>query len=216
MAWPKKKILEEILPVRIIREVEKWPVLYMRSCAEAPRDNTHFRKKVWNEVAKALIEGWDSYSPTEKECTIMDLKKKWRNLKDTFKRQVSVEKRRRQGQVVKKRKYVYFKHMSFLLPHLEPADAAADDGERPRRAPRASPRAAPPAPPPAPEHVDEDHHFLMSLLPSLRRMSHDDKLSAKMDILKVIKEVRSQAADAPLAVKRELHDAAAPADADSD
>ena len=66
MSSSKKKILEQILPVRIIREVEKWPVLYMRDCPEVL--NPHFKKKVWQEVAKALIEDWDSYSAAEKEC----------------------------------------------------------------------------------------------------------------------------------------------------
>lgn len=38
----------------------------MRDCPEMP--NTHFKNKVWHEVAKALIDDWDSYSQAEKEC----------------------------------------------------------------------------------------------------------------------------------------------------
>lgn len=163
----------------------------------------------------------------------MDLTKKWRNLKDTFKKQISVDQKRRQGQDIKKRKYVYFKHMSFLLPHMEPVpeQEAAPPSRRRRRAARPAALAppAPPAPPAPLEHVDEDRHFLMSLLPSFRRMSDDEKLSAKMDILKVIKDVRNQAAldsycrlqlDTPLAIKTELCEPAAGAcaalSADSD
>ncbi|XP_075984780.1 uncharacterized protein LOC142982247 isoform X2 [Anticarsia gemmatalis] len=137
---------------------------------------------------------------------INNLMKKWRNLRDTYKRQLLVEKRNREGHNIKRKEYVYFKHMAFLRPHL-------DDEEPQRRPPLTTRRrrplghgsAARPAHPAHPAHpapplehadIDEDKHFLLSLLPSFRRMSHDEKLSAKMDILRVIKEVRRGAAAA--------------------
>lgn len=40
------------------------------------------------------------------------------------------------------------------------------------------------------EDIDEDKHFLMSLIPTFKRMSDDEKLTAKMEILKVLREIR--------------------------
>lgn len=60
-----KKLLEDVLPLNIIREVEKWPVLYARDCPE--RANARFRHKIWQEVARGLFADWDSYSNHEKE-----------------------------------------------------------------------------------------------------------------------------------------------------
>ncbi|CAK1594225.1 unnamed protein product [Parnassius mnemosyne] len=38
--------------------------------------------------------------------------------------------------------------------------------------------------------IDEDEHFLMSLIPSFKKMTDDEKLTTKVEILKVIKQVR--------------------------
>ncbi|CAF4881428.1 unnamed protein product [Pieris macdunnoughi] len=44
---------------------------------------------------------------------------------------------------------------------------------------------------PKAENIDEDRHFLMSLIPTFRKMSDNEKLTAKVEILKVIQQVRS-------------------------
>lgn len=123
--------------------------------------------------------------------------KKWRNLRDTFKRQLLVEKKIREGHNIKRKEYVYFKQMSFLLPHMVDEEArervearASEFARRARHGARR--RAHTSAEPPAPiEHIDEDKHFLLSLLPSFKRMNEDEKLTAKMEILKVIKDVKN-------------------------
>ena len=40
--------------------------------------------------------------------------------------------------------------------------------------------------------IDEDKHFLMSLIPSFKKMSDNEKLTAKVEILKIIKNIRHQ------------------------
>ncbi|KAJ0172018.1 hypothetical protein K1T71_011991 [Dendrolimus kikuchii] len=222
-----KKLLEDVLPLNIIREVEKWPVLYARDCPE--RANARFRQKIWHEVARGIFAEWDSYSNHEKDNKASDLQKKWRNLRDTFKRELELGRKAGEGgRNVKKKEYVYFKYMAFLLPHMvEPeaeADAdgdmgaAADDspppyGKKERYSPPTT-RTRPPkkkrrsiadialvtASDPVVEMVDidEDKHFLMSLIPSFKRMSDHEKLTAKVEILKVIKKVRGSAPAASL------------------
>ncbi|XP_022119155.2 transcription factor Adf-1 isoform X3 [Pieris rapae] len=125
MTMPKnKKILEEIHPLNIIKEVQKWPVLYEKDNLE--RTNFHFKTKVWKEVAKTLIPDWEELSEIQKEVKVSDLSKKWRNLRDTFRRHVESERRAQRiggGTDSPRRPYVYFKHMSFLLPHVaSPSD----------------------------------------------------------------------------------------------
>lgn len=66
MTMPRsKKILEDIHPLNIIKEVQKWPVLYEKDNVE--RSNFHFKTKVWKEVAKTLIPDWGQLTDTEKE-----------------------------------------------------------------------------------------------------------------------------------------------------
>lgn len=149
--------------------------------------------------------------------------KKWRNLRDTFKRQIETEKKIREGHNIKKKTYVYFRHMLYLLPHMSTSgDAASDpvvepklneyfkrstkrtssDKQQDRKFKRKK-RLEKHMPiksvtiPEMPSRstdienlIDEDKHFLMSLVPSLKRMNDDEKLEAKLKILKVIKGIR--------------------------
>lgn len=66
MVSKSKKILEEIHPLHIIREVQKWPVLYTKDSLE--HANQHFKNKIWREIAKALFADWDSYNEGEQDC----------------------------------------------------------------------------------------------------------------------------------------------------
>ncbi|XP_045504461.1 uncharacterized protein LOC123701081 [Colias croceus] len=202
MSMPKcKKILEDIQPLNVIKEVQKWPVLYQKDNPE--RLNFHFKTKVWYEVAKNLIPEWEQLSDSEKEIKVSDLTKKWRNLRDTFRRQVEIEKKIREGYPIKKRRYVYFKQMLFLLPHVAPSEVQGEvepklneflDTHKEKKTPKKLKRKlhdATPAPSTSKKVIDEDKHFLMSLIPSFKKMTDDEKLTAKVEILKVIQQIRS-------------------------
>lgn len=65
MGGKPKKLLEQIHPLHIIKEVQKWPALYVKDTSERP--NTHFKKKLWCEVAKALFPEWETYTKEEME-----------------------------------------------------------------------------------------------------------------------------------------------------
>lgn len=215
-----KKLLEDVLPLHIIREVEKWPVLYARDCPE--RANARFRQKIWHEVARGIFPDWDTCEKDEKENKASDLQKKWRNLRDTFKRELELGRKQSEKRSGKKKEYVYFKYMAFLLPHMaepeaEPCSArGAGDSSPPSGGDGYSP---PPVKPPKRKRkpvldfplvtptdpvvemvdIDEDRHFLMSLIPSFKRMNDHEKLTAKVEILQVIKRVRGSATNAPTA-----------------
>ncbi|CAG5057020.1 unnamed protein product [Parnassius apollo] len=214
----KKKLLEEIHPLHIIREVQKWPGLYVKNSPE--QTNVNLKHKMWIGIAKALFNDWDKFSADEKECKVTDLQRKWRNLRDTFKRQIAIEKQIREGKNIKKKTYVYFKYMLFLLPHLQAAEEEEKDetvsplldeylGRKRSIHPSTKARrqvmrrhandvanesavaeVAPRASLGTGCTIDEDEHFLMSLIPSFKKMTDDEKLTTKVEILKVIKQVR--------------------------
>ncbi|CAK1546839.1 unnamed protein product [Leptosia nina] len=167
MSRQRKKILEEIHPLNIIKEVQKWPVLYDRDNLE--RSNHNFRQKVWCEVAKSLFPDWPQMSNTQKDMKVTELAKKWRNLRDTFRRDMEAQKKAQGVEGPARRRYAYFKHMLFLLPHV----SVVQEKKKPTKA------------------IDEDKHFLMSLIPSFRKMTDNEKLTARVEILKVIQQVRS-------------------------
>lgn len=104
-----------------------------------------------------------------------------------------MERKNREGADIKKKTYVYYSHMTFLLPHLSLGDSDDDAPTQPPQPPRKRSRAARPAPTLSLclDDVDEDKHFLMSLVPSFKKMSEDEKLTVKVEILKVIRGVRS-------------------------
>ncbi|XP_034836089.1 uncharacterized protein [Maniola hyperantus] len=221
MGTKSRKILEEIHPLSLIQEVQKWPVLYMKDNPD--RLNIHFKNKVWHEIAKTLFSNWETYTDWEKESKVTDLIKKWRNLRDTFKRQIETEKKIREGHDIKKKTYVFFKHMLYLLPHMSTSGDAASDPvvepklneffkrsikrtssdkqqdikiKRKKRLEKHMPIKSviiPEMPSRSTDIeglIDEDKHFLMSLVPSFKRMNDDEKLEAKVKILKVIKGIR--------------------------
>lgn len=61
----KHKILEQIHPLHLIREVQKRPVIYSRNSPEMA--NLHFRFQVWSEVAQSLFPDWHMYSEKSKD-----------------------------------------------------------------------------------------------------------------------------------------------------
>ncbi|XP_023949520.2 uncharacterized protein LOC112054093 [Bicyclus anynana] len=225
-----KKILEEIHPLSIIREVQKWPVLYAKDSPE--RANLRFKHKVWTEIAKTLFTDWDCFSDWEQESKVTDLMKKWRNLRDTFKRHLEAEKKAREGRDIRRKTYVYFKHMLYLLPHSAPQETPSPDPvvepqldeffnrqnkrkvteekkkvkKRKRLQNRLEHKAIKSVLIPEThtkstdkeEMIDEDKHFLMSLIPSFKKMSDDEKLEAKVEILKVIKGIRKKPIENPV------------------
>ncbi|CAG9568437.1 unnamed protein product [Danaus chrysippus] len=225
MEFKSNKILEEVHPLNIIREIQKWPVLYSRDGSERPRAGTRRRSEVWREVARNLLRDWDQLDRRTQELKRtyyilirrgreLYLNKKWRNLRDTFKRQLVIEKKIREGQKIKRKTYVYFKHMLFLLPHIEPADHDSEvnprleeffnkrDRRRAAKDARGSRHTTPgthemdatstPAASNFVDVLDADRHFLLSLIPSFQTMSEDDKLTAKVEILKVIKNIKNK------------------------
>lgn len=73
------------------------------------------KRFAWEEIATSIYKNWDRLEPQEQDEKINDLGKKWRNLRDNYKR----EKRKDfcttgENPAIKKRKYIYSDMLSFL------------------------------------------------------------------------------------------------------
>lgn len=147
------------------------------------------------------------------------MQKKWANLRTCFRRELNAQKNTKSGQAAtKRRKYVYFEQLLFLLPcmenrrtegNLEPDDTPEDDDENEESVPstststpisRRNKRTNVPKQTDLDEAllkalkethaVDEDTNFALSLVPSLVNLTAEEKLDAKIGILNIFKQIR--------------------------
>lgn len=140
------------------------------------------------------------------------MQKKWANLRTCFRRELNAQKNSKSGQAaIKRRKYVYFEQLLFLLPCMEnretesnleeDIDEEDDDQTPPTSTPIIQRKKRPTASRQTDldeallkalneTNADEDVNFALSLVPSLRNLSADEKLDAKISILNIFKQIR--------------------------
>ncbi|XP_046994364.1 uncharacterized protein LOC124606426 [Schistocerca americana] len=95
---------------RLIAEVEKRPALYNRKLKEYSDRN--LKEKLWGEC-KCFI----SYKIKSLRLSFLIM---WKKLKDCFARELASQKKSSSGEAARKRrKYLYFDAMLFLLPQME-------------------------------------------------------------------------------------------------
>ncbi|XP_056645842.1 uncharacterized protein LOC130451065 [Diorhabda sublineata] len=142
---------------------------------------------------------------------------KWANLRTCFRRELNAQKNTKSGQAAnKRRKYVYFEQLLFLLPCMENRltegnleeenflsndehdDQAGSSTPTPIRQRKKRPNV--PKQTDVDEallkalnepNTDEDVNFALSLVPSLQSLTAEEKLDAKISILNVFKQIRS-------------------------
>ncbi|XP_050532665.1 transcription factor Adf-1-like [Daktulosphaira vitifoliae] len=91
---------------QLISEIERRPVLYDRSVQACKKMSA--RDDAWREVAEIMKQ-------TEPE-----VKKRWRTLRDSFMRFHRLQ--RTSGPKGKKKMWIYYHEMAFLIPHIEPRE----------------------------------------------------------------------------------------------
>ncbi|GAB6020127.1 hypothetical protein CHUAL_002856 [Chamberlinius hualienensis] len=193
---------------KLIEEVEKRPALYNKNSKDF--NDVKLRKKLWEDVGEAVVCGWSELSGHEREKLGLTLHKRWTSLRSCFRREINVQKKLGQN-VRKRRKYIYYEQLLFLLPTMEneSTETDYDDNDEinkvveeqviitsPRR--KIQPRTKLQLSEEDESLVntnlqlieaDEDTNFALSIVPSLRELSPDDKLEAKIEILKVFKNI---------------------------
>ncbi|XP_073446006.1 uncharacterized protein [Dendrobates tinctorius] len=76
-------------------------------------------RQLWNEVAAAMMDGWDSASPTSKRAFMNKIRTRCRSMKDRFNTDVRAEGQVRSGSAARRRrKYRYHRELTFLRPVL--------------------------------------------------------------------------------------------------
>lgn len=144
------------------------------------------------------------------ECTdafsafsVRALQQKWKNIRDCFRKEFNYQRQIKAGKK-KRRRYIFYNQLLFLLPTLK------GSGETITHAGTERPELEKPLPEPtvAPisfqqnmpedeaqfgtqegtvEAIDEDKYFLLSLMPSFRRMSSDQKFACKIEMLQLLR-----------------------------
>ncbi|CAH1978129.1 unnamed protein product [Acanthoscelides obtectus] len=107
-----RKRVRRIDPALLIAQVKKYRVLYDSKMALT---NPQQKKRCWYEVGTTLFgaERWKRYDAREKDALVREIQVKWKSLRDTFTKALRKE---RENPSEYKRRYVYYKDLSFLIP----------------------------------------------------------------------------------------------------
>lgn len=159
-----------------------------------------------------------------------EIQKKWKNIRDYFRKQVQMnEKEKTIHYSRKRRKYIYFDQLLFLLPTIQGRDVSSNYNlERTDENDETEDYAIPtnvenetvqsnesitvPNPKPKKEkreemrpmryedillqifnekrvdEIDEDRNFLLSLVPSLKKLTDEQKFTVKSEFLNILKQ----------------------------
>ncbi|OCT75290.1 hypothetical protein XELAEV_18030468mg [Xenopus laevis] len=110
----------------LIHEVQQRPALFNKTF---PDYGDKYKKKIlWDEVCEVLIPDWYELSKKEKAERTKEVQKRWRSLKDCFRRELAAQRKaRKSGSSPSKRKiYIYFDDLVFLLPTMEAKPASGN------------------------------------------------------------------------------------------
>ncbi|XP_063218697.1 uncharacterized protein LOC134528960 [Bacillus rossius redtenbacheri] len=197
---------------RFIIEIESRPAIWDSRCDEYA--NKCKKGKAWEEVCDMFVENFKAMDSVHKNKAAADLQRKWKNLRDCFRRELAKQRNCKSGSAADGRKqYIYFQQLTFLLPVC---DTKPTTEESPDLHTQATPAAATSTAPtslkrkkPSPEteelellqslrrnmekrhagreEEDSDRHFLLSLLPYFKRLPDDMKLEVQSDFLNTLR-----------------------------
>ncbi|XP_073443276.1 uncharacterized protein [Dendrobates tinctorius] len=112
-----KKYVVYIDNEHLIRLVEECIPLW--DSRDQQYKDTVVTQQLWNEVAAAMMDGWDSASPSSKRAFMNKIRTRWRSMKDRFNTDVRAEGQVRSGSAARRRrKYRYYRELAFLRPIL--------------------------------------------------------------------------------------------------
>ncbi|XP_022192716.2 uncharacterized protein LOC111050675 isoform X2 [Nilaparvata lugens] len=111
---------------KFIYLIEKLPPLY--DVKSSDYSNRQLKAKCWSGIGKAMYETWHEMTPNQKYNKGKELMKKWKTLRDNFVRDFRLIKKNETGVPVnKKKKYVYFDQLSFLIPHIKGCESTVSN-----------------------------------------------------------------------------------------
>ncbi|XP_067121321.1 uncharacterized protein [Centruroides vittatus] len=103
---------------KFIGAVEKRPAIY--NCKLKEYSNRDIKRKYWDEIGKEMYEKWDRYSAVEKNELGKLMLTKWKSIRDHFKKELRANRASKNGDpATKKKKYIYYDNLLFLIPLLD-------------------------------------------------------------------------------------------------
>nr|XP_004924723.1 uncharacterized protein LOC101741620 isoform X3 [Bombyx mori] len=72
--------------------------------------NPYNKEQAWKEICKEMCENWDKASPMERKRAYMELKKKWNNVRDSYRKDVM----KSQALGRNSRRYIYAAELEFM------------------------------------------------------------------------------------------------------
>ncbi|XP_021931336.1 uncharacterized protein LOC110835438 [Zootermopsis nevadensis] len=181
-----------------IMEIEQRPALWNSGLNEYSDKN--IRKKLWEEIVQRF--GGEEQDVLEKKQLGVQLQKKWKNLRDSYFRELRRLKNIRIGAAApKKNSYIYFQQLHFLKVVAETSDTPSSQTYRPppkktstedyvglemviHTATGYKPICI------ESEHHDSDKLFLLSLLDDFKKIPDYSKSTAKIELIKLIQSYR--------------------------
>ncbi|CAH1957687.1 unnamed protein product [Acanthoscelides obtectus] len=99
---------------RIIREVRIRPCLWNSSCKGY--SDAEAKKVAWQKVMHAVYPDYEEYAPETQMNLAQETQKKWRNVRDSFIKELNRQKSFEAGWAVKTRRpYRYYDQLKFLM-----------------------------------------------------------------------------------------------------
>ncbi|XP_076039231.1 uncharacterized protein LOC143024318 [Oratosquilla oratoria] len=207
----------------LIDTVESRPALYDASLKEYA--DRHEKTRLWNEVCEVMIPNWADFTTEERTIKCKEVRQRWQNLRTCFKRELNEQKKDKLRHSAKKRrKYIYFNQLLFLLPFLDDKEPTGDfkdlerlgedcekfqeenimDEEefstnegarsntiRHKKKALYEESLLDILKEKKDEVIDEDRSFLISLVPSFKKLTDNQKFEAKIEFLKVLQRIMS-------------------------
>ncbi|XP_005112792.1 uncharacterized protein LOC101858236 [Aplysia californica] len=112
----------------IICAVESKPCLYNK--ADVDYNNRDVKANAWTEICETIVPGWKGMSDLHRKLKGKEVQQRWTNLRHCFQRELREQKKTLPGPAAKRRrKYIYYDRLLFLLPTLEQRETTVSNGQ---------------------------------------------------------------------------------------
>ncbi|CAG9856371.1 unnamed protein product [Phyllotreta striolata] len=101
---------------KAISEVKKRPALYNKNNPDFL--NKDAKEQLWIDICWELFPNWSDFSEKNRRNILDDLKRKWKNIKDSFRKEIKRKGECPGENASKKRPYVYARELKFMIPFM--------------------------------------------------------------------------------------------------
>ncbi|XP_071056418.1 uncharacterized protein [Onthophagus taurus] len=110
---------------KFIDAIEERPALY--NLANNDYHNRDLKIRLWEEIGEIMYLDWAKLNNKEKNERGKTMQKKWKSVRDSFNRELRLQKFQKSGDSATNRKtYEYFNKLLFLLPNSENRETATN------------------------------------------------------------------------------------------